>query len=110
MIYTITINPSIDKHITIDKLIKDDAIRAKSMHRDPGGKDINVSRVVNELEGETRAFAIIGGCAGYMMRDLLENNKINFNVIEIIGETRINVIITDLCRIYFVSKCFFESS
>ena len=96
MIYTITINPSIDKHITIDKLIKDDAIRAKSMHRDPGGKGINVSRVVNELEGETRAFAIIGGCAGYMMRDLLENNKINFNVIEIIGETRINVIITDL--------------
>ncbi|MFH1995567.1 MAG: 1-phosphofructokinase [Candidatus Omnitrophota bacterium] len=96
MIYTVTINPSIDKHITIAKLIKDDAIRAKSMRRDPGGKGINVSRVVSELKSKTRAFAIIGGCAGYMMRDLLENNKIDFNVIETIGETRINVIITDL--------------
>lgn len=96
MIYTITINPSIDKHITIDKLIKDDAIRARSMHRDPGGKGINVSRVVKELGGATKAFGIVGGCAGYMMRDLLDRDKIDFDFIEIVGETRINVIITDL--------------
>lgn len=96
MINTITINPSIDKHITIAKLIKDDAIRAKSMHRDPGGKGINVSRVVKELGGETKAFGIVGGCAGYMIRDLLDRDKIDFDLIEIVGETRINVIITDL--------------
>ena len=96
MIYTITLNPSIDQHITIEKLIKDDAIRAKHITRDPGAKGINVSRVVKELGGQTRAFAIIGGCAGYMMRDLLDRNRIDFSVIEIIGETRINVIVTDL--------------
>lgn len=96
MIYTITLNPSIDQHITVDKLVKDDAIRAKHITRDPGAKGINVSRVVKELGGQTKAFAIIGGCAGYMMRDLLDRDRIDFSVIEIIGETRINVIITDL--------------
>lgn len=96
MIYTITINPSIDNHITVKKLVKDDAIRTVSMRRDPGGKGINVSRVVKELSGETRAFAIVGGCAGYMLRDLLDRDKIDFSYIEIVGETRINVILTDL--------------
>jgi 1-phosphofructokinase family hexose kinase len=96
MVYTITFNPSIDQHIIIDRLVKDDAIRAKDISREPGGKGINVSRVVKELGGQTKAFAIIGGCAGYMMRDLLDRNRIDFGVIEIIGETRINVIVTDL--------------
>lgn len=96
MIYTITVNPSIDQHITIKKLVKDDAIRATSMYRDPGGKGINVSRVVKELGGKTKAFGIVGGCAGYMLRDLLDRGKVDFEYIEIIGETRINVIITDL--------------
>lgn len=96
MIYTITINPSIDKHITVDRLIKDDAVRVRHMRRDPGGKGINVSRVIKELGGTTKAFGIVGGCTGYMLRDLLQKNQIDFEYVEISGETRINVIITDL--------------
>src|SRR3990167_6192001 len=62
---TVTVNPSIDQHILIDELTKDDAIRAREIRRDPGGKGINVSRVVKELGGETAAFGVSGGCAGY---------------------------------------------
>lgn len=51
MIGTVTINPSIDQHILIDRLVKDDAIRAREIRRDPGGKGINVSRVIKELGG-----------------------------------------------------------
>lgn len=96
MIYTITLNPAIDQHITIKKLIKDDRLKAEKIQRDPGGKGINVSRVVKELGGQTKAFGLIGGCGGYMLRDLLERNNIDYQFTEIMGETRINFIMTDL--------------
>lgn len=95
MIGTVTVNPSIDQHILIDKLTKDDAIRAREIRRDPGGKGINVSRVVKELGGETVAFGISGGCAGYMLRSLMADHDIPFESIEVPEETRINVILTD---------------
>ena len=96
MIYTVTINPSIDQHITIKELVKDDTLKAEKIHRDPGGKGINVSRVVKELGGKTKAFGFIGGCAGYMLRDLLDRDSIDYKFCEILGETRINFIMTDL--------------
>jgi hypothetical protein len=40
---TVTMNPSIDQHILIDRLIKDDAIRARDFPPRPGGKGIKVS-------------------------------------------------------------------
>lgn len=95
MIGTVTVNPSIDQHILIDKLIKDDAVRAREIRRDPGGKGINVSRVVKELGGETVAFGISGGCAGYMLRSLMVERDVAFESIEVPEETRINVILTD---------------
>lgn len=95
MIGTITLNPSIDQHILIKKLVKDDAIRAVSIHRDPGGKGINVARAIIELGGEVKAYGIVGGCAGYMMRDLMDKSNVLFEFVEILDETRINIIITD---------------
>lgn len=95
VIGTVTANPSIDQHILIDTLIKDDAIRAREIRRDPGGKGINVSRVVKELGGDTVAFGISGGCGGYMLRSLMAEHGIPFEALEVPEETRINVILTD---------------
>ena len=95
MIGTITVNPSIDQHILIDKLVKDDAIRAKDIARYPGGKGINVSRAVKLLGGETIAFGVAGGCGGYMLRSLMTEQGIDFYATEVLQETRINVILTD---------------
>jgi 6-phosphofructokinase 2 len=95
MIGTVTINPSIDQHIVIDKLIKDDTLKAREIWRDPGGKGINVSRVIQELRGETIAFGIAGGCGGYMLKSLMAERQIKFECVEVVGETRINVIVTD---------------
>ncbi len=95
MIGTVTVNPSIDQHILIDRLIKDDVNRAREIRRDPGGKGINVSRVIKELGGETVAFGVFGGCAGYMLKSLMAEHGIAFEPIEVQEETRINVILTD---------------
>ena len=96
LIATVTMNPSIDQHILIDRLVKDDAIRARDIRRDPGGKGINVSRVLKELGGRTIAFGITGGGAGYIVKSLLRERGIAFESVEVLEETRINFIFTDL--------------
>jgi 1-phosphofructokinase family hexose kinase len=95
LIATLTTNPSIDQHILVDRLLKDDAIRAREIRRDPGGKGINVSRVLKELGGNTIAFGITGGGAGYIVKSLLRERGIAFESVEVLQETRINFILTD---------------
>jgi len=95
LIATVTTNPSIDQHIVIDRLVKDDAIRAREIRRDPGGKGLNVSRVLAELGGPTIAFGITGGGAGYIVKSLLREHGIAFESVEVLQETRINFILTD---------------
>jgi 1-phosphofructokinase family hexose kinase len=95
LVATLTANPSIDQHIFIDRLVKDDAIRALDIRRDPGGKGINVSRVLRELGGHTIAFGITGGGAGYIVKSLLREHAIAFESVEVLQETRINFILTD---------------
>jgi 1-phosphofructokinase family hexose kinase len=94
-IATVTMNPSIDQHILIDRLVKDDAIRAREIRRDPGGKGINVSRALKELGARTVAFGITGGGAGYIVKSLLRERGIPFECVEVLEETRINFIFTD---------------
>jgi 1-phosphofructokinase family hexose kinase len=94
-IATVTMNPSIDQHILIDRLVKDDAIRAREIRRDPGGKGINVSRALKELGAETLAFGLTGGGAGYILKSLLRERGIVFESVEVLEETRINFIFTD---------------
>src|SRR5689334_7901608 len=88
-IATITMNPSIDQHILIDRLVKDDAIRARDIRRDPGGKGLNVSRALKELGADTLAFAITGGGAGYIVKNLFRERGIELESVEVLEETRI---------------------
>ncbi|MCM8794283.1 MAG: 1-phosphofructokinase [Candidatus Omnitrophica bacterium] len=96
MIGTITLNPSVDQHMAVRKFLKDDAMRAVSVERFAGGKGINVSRVVHELGGETCAFGFIGGSSGQMLARWLDEAGIAHLFVEIGGETRINMTVTDL--------------
>jgi 6-phosphofructokinase 2 len=96
LVGTVTMNPSIDQHILIDRLVKDDALRARDIRRDPGGKGINVSRALKELGGETIAFGITGGGSGYVVKSLLHERGILFESVEVLEETRTNIILTDL--------------
>ncbi len=96
MIGTITLNPSVDQHLTVEKLVKDDAIRAVSVRWFAGGKGINVSRVVHELGGEGRAFGFVGGFPGKMLTGWLDSAGIPHHFIDIEGDTRINTTVTDL--------------
>ena len=96
MIATVTFNPTLDKSVTVDGLVLDEANRWTSLRRDPGGKGINVSRVVHELGGETIAYGFIGGFDGDIFKQLLQQQGVPFDFTLIKGEIRSNFIITDL--------------
>jgi 6-phosphofructokinase 2 len=96
MIATVTLNPSLDKIVTVEELVVDEANRWTSLRRDPGGKGINVSRVVHELGGETIAYGFIGGIDGETLKHLLQQQGVPFDFTPIEGEIRSNFIITDL--------------
>lgn len=96
MIATVTLNPSLDETVTVEELVIDETNRWTSLRRDPGGKGINVSRVIHELGGETVAYGFIGGIDGETLKHLLRQQKVPFDFTPIREEIRTNFIITDL--------------
>lgn len=53
MIYTVTLNPSLDRIVDIDELIYDDVNRILKEKRLVSGKAIYVARVIRGLGGHT---------------------------------------------------------
>ena len=64
MIITVTMNPAIDKTVTIDRLCPGGLNRIKEVEYDAGGKGINVSKTIKALGGESIATGFLGGNTG----------------------------------------------
>lgn len=95
MIYTVTLNPALDKTVEIPSLTVDAVNRITSMRTDPGGKGINVSKVISKLGGKSIAAGILGGDTGRTILLALEDMELEtcFHFVE--GETRTNMKIID---------------
>lgn len=91
MIYTCTLNPSIDYVVELDSIQLGDLNRAKRTEQYPGGKGINVSRVLKRLGVENTALGFIGGFTGEFIREELSKELVNHDFVEANGTTRINV-------------------
>jgi 6-phosphofructokinase 2 len=94
-IATITLNPSLDQHITVDGLVLDGTNRWSRLYRYAGGKGIDVSRAIHEMEGSTIAYGFIGGTIGRAVEILLDQEGVPVSFTPIQRETRTNFIITD---------------
>ena len=92
MIYTVTLNPALDYIMRLDNLSSDDINRAKTAEILYGGKGINVSLLLKELELPTKALGFIAGFTGRGMDDMLKADGIETDFVELPeGNTRINV-------------------
>lgn len=98
MIVTVTLNPAIDQTLVVPKFIAGDTIRVKSSRFYPGGKGINVSRVIRELGGESVAMGFAPGGLGRFIEQTLEQQGIETDFIHTRGETRTNITIVDESR------------
>ncbi len=95
MIATITLNPSLDRTITVQGLQVNESNRWTSLHHYAGGKGIDVSRAIHEMEGRTTAYGFIGGHGGRTLEILLDEEGVPFSFTPIEQETRTNFIIAD---------------
>ena len=95
MIITVTLNPALDKTIEIDEFKIGSVNRIVSTRVDAGGKGINVSKVIKELQQESLALGFLGGSSGNHIKSYLDDLNINNDFILVKGETRTNIKIID---------------
>ena len=95
MIYTVTLNPALDRTLTVSTLKLNEVIRAKKVSVDCGGKGFNVSRALKLLGGESTILGFIGGAAGFSLEDGLRSMHLTTDFIRIKGETRTNFVVTE---------------
>lgn len=92
MIYTLTVNPSIDYIVSVDDFKLGLTNRTSTEKLLPGGKGINVSQVLMNLGVENVALGFVAGFTGEALMRELERRGIHQEFITISsGTTRINV-------------------
>ena len=93
MIYTCTLNPSLDYYMEFEQDLQLGIInRSKIEYYEAGGKGINVSIVLNNLMIPNRAFGFLGGFTQNFFIELLQKYEYiqpSFTYID--GHTRINL-------------------
>ena len=91
MIYTLTLNPAVDRELTVAAIEYDSVLRASESRVDFGGKGFNVSRLLKGLGAESTAVGFLGGKAGEILQDGLQSLGIGTEFVWVPGETRTNV-------------------
>ena len=95
-IITITFNPALDKSVTVPELISEKKLKCSQPVYEPGGGGINVARAIKKLGGDPTAIFLAGGFAGDKISKLLADDGIIVQRINIIGNSRENLIAADL--------------
>jgi 6-phosphofructokinase 2 len=95
MIYTVTLNPALDRAAVVERLLEDDTTRVLSEANYAAGKGIDVSRVIGELGGQSVAMGFVGGYEGLQLEGLLINAGVMTDFTRISGETRTNLILKE---------------
>src|SRR6185503_3991113 len=91
MIYTLTLNPAVDRELTVPTMEFDSVLRASESRVDFGGKGFNVSRLLGGMGAASTAVGFLGGRAGELLQDGLQSLGIGTDFVWVPGETRTNV-------------------
>ena len=92
MIYTVTLNPSLDYVVDVDEFELGRTNRAVSERLYAGGKGINVSFVLKNLGFESTALGFSAGFTGEEIKKQIQERGITENLITVLnGQSRINI-------------------
>lgn len=95
MIFTVTLNPALDRAIVVERLMLEDTSRVIEEAHYAAGKGIDVSRVIKELGGQSVALGLLGGYDGLHIEGLLINAGVMTDFTRISDETRTNIILKE---------------
>lgn len=95
MIVTLTPNPSLDRALEVDRLEVGEVNRAERVHVHPGGKGINVSRVLVRHGVASLAVLPTGGADGRRLVELLDDQGVPALAVPVHGDTRTNLTLVE---------------
>ena len=95
MIYTVTLNPAIDKTVEIPDFSAGTVNRVTSVREDAGGKGINVSKCLKALGTESVCVVVLAGDVGDRLANLAEAEGLITLSVKAQGQTRTNLKIVD---------------
>ena len=91
MIYTLTLNPAIDYYMSMGNFQLGSLNSLEEGYTLPGGKGINVSKVLKNFSVESKALGFVGGFTGDYIKKHLNEYEIESDFIELQENTRINI-------------------
>jgi len=95
MIYTVTLNPSIDRTLHLQGLSVGGLNRASSVRIHLAGKGVNVSVALRQLGMRSVILGFVGGATGRYLADGLRAQGYQCAFQEVAGETRSNLTLVD---------------
>ena len=95
MILTLTLNPAIDRNVTVDKLVFEERAYILSTREAPGGRGINASLVISSFGGQTLAIAPCGGRTGKRLEEFLLECDFPVELVRVKNDVRVNMTIAD---------------
>ena len=95
MIVTLTLNPAIDRILSVDRLAFEDRAYINSTRESAGGRGINASYVIHSFGAQTLAVLPSGGDSGKRLETYLRGFGYRVAVVPIANEIRTNFTITD---------------
>lgn len=102
MIYTLTLNPAVDRELKVSKIEFDSVLRASESRVDFGGKGFNVSRLLKGMGEPSIAIGFVGGSAGRLLQEGLRNLSIETDFVWIPAETRTNISIVPQLHDHYI--------
>ena len=91
MIYTVTLNPSVDFIVEVEDFQLDGLNRMNKEAKYPGGKGINVSRILKRIDVDNTALGFYGGFPGEFILDALRKEGVKADFIQVDEDSRINI-------------------
>lgn len=102
MIYTLTLNPAVDRELTVPAMEFDSVLRAVESRIDFGGKGFNVSRLLRGMDEQSIAVGFLGGTAGELLEKGLKSLGIGTDFVWVTEETRTNVSIVTVSHDHYI--------
>jgi tagatose 6-phosphate kinase len=95
VIVTVTLNPALDVTYPVDALVAHTTHRVREVRERPGGKGLNVARVLHALGEPVLATGLLGGVTGERVRALLDATGVPSRFVPTAGQTRRTIAVVD---------------
>lgn len=91
MIATVTLNPAIDKTCKMARMMPGQVNRMDEIVSIPGGKGVNVTKILRQYGYEVMALGFVGGYTGRFIEERLKDMGARCHFTEIAEDTRCNL-------------------